>query len=113
MPPGITAIPLPALRRTTMSAIPKEKLARLAARSDAIQAELNHGGVAQAAYVKLTKEFSDLQPIVAAIRELEAVEKEKRDLEALLQDGGADKEMIELAHEELHSIGPKKNQQTD
>ncbi len=75
-----------------MSTIPKEKLANLVERSETIQAELNQG-VNQAACVKLAKEFSDLSPLVDAIRELEAAEKEASDLKALVSDPAADKEM--------------------
>ncbi|MFA5951650.1 MAG: peptide chain release factor 1 [Hyphomicrobium sp.] len=89
-----------------MSSIPKEKLTRLVMRSEAIQAELNHG-VAQAAYAKLTKEYSDLMPIVGAIRDLEAAEQEARDLEALIKGPGAEKEMAELARDELSALGPR------
>ena len=89
-----------------MSSIPKDKLARLIERAETIQAELNQGS-SQAVYVKLTKEFADLSPIVATIHELEGAEKEAADLEALLQDPKADKEMAEMAREELAAIGPR------
>ena len=89
-----------------MSVIPKEKLGRLLERYETIQAELNQGA-AQATYVKLTKEFSELQPLIAAVRELEAVEQEQRDLEALLKDPSQDKDMVAMAREELEQIGPR------
>src|SRR5690606_34900951 len=69
-------------------------------------AELNQGAP-QATYVKLTKEFSDLQPLIAAVRELETAEKEQSDLEALVNDAGQDKAMIEMAREELSLLGPR------
>jgi peptide chain release factor 1 len=89
-----------------MSVIPKEKLARLVERFETIQAELNQGP-AQATFVKLSKEFSDLQPLIAAVRELEAAEKEQSDLEALVNDPSQDKTMAEMAREELTAIGPR------
>ncbi|WP_295559551.1 peptide chain release factor 1 [uncultured Hyphomicrobium sp.] len=89
-----------------MSVIPKEKLARINERYETIQAELNQG-VAQAAYVKLTREFSELQPLIATVRELEAAEKEQGDLEALVGDAAQDKAMIEMAREELSLLGPR------
>jgi peptide chain release factor 1 len=89
-----------------MSVIPKETLARLIERYETIQAELNQGA-AQATYVKLTKEFSELTPLITAVRELEAAEIEQQDLEALLKDPSQDKDMAEMAREELAQLGPR------
>ncbi|MGE0024967.1 MAG: peptide chain release factor 1 [Hyphomicrobium sp.] len=89
-----------------MSVIPKEKLARLVERYETIQAELNQGA-AQAVYVKLTREFSELQPLIAAVRELEAAEQEQSDLEALIKDSSQDKDVALMAREELAAIGPR------
>ena len=89
-----------------MSLIPKEKLARLNERFETIQAELNQGP-AQAQFVKLSKEFSELQPLIAAVRELEAAEKEQSDLEALVGDPSQDKAMVDMAREELELLGPR------
>lgn len=89
-----------------MSVIPKEKLARLIERYETIQAELNQGAP-PATYAKLTKEFSDLQPLIAAVRELEAAEREQSDLEALVRDPGQDKAMVEMAREEMEQLGPR------
>ena len=89
-----------------MSVIPKEKLARLIERYETIQAELNQGA-AQATYVKLTKEFSELTPLIEAVRALEAAEQEQRDLEALIKDTSQDKDVVEMAREELELVGPR------
>ncbi|HKZ95705.1 MAG TPA: peptide chain release factor 1 [Hyphomicrobiaceae bacterium] len=89
-----------------MSAIPKEKLDKLVERWEAIQTELNRG-VNQATYAKLTKEFSELNPIVETIRALEAAENEVHDLEALLADASAGKEMTALARDDLDLVRPR------
>jgi peptide chain release factor 1 len=89
-----------------MSVIPKETLGRLIERYETIQAELNQGA-SQATYVKLTKEFSDLTPLITAVRELEAAENEQHDLEVLIRDPSQDKDMVEMAREELVQIGPR------
>ena len=89
-----------------MSVIPKEKLARLVERYETIQAELNQGA-AQATYVKLTRELAELEPLIRAVRELEAAEQEQRDLEALVKDPSQDKDMVQMAREELDGIGPR------
>lgn len=89
-----------------MSVIPKEKLGRLIERYETIQAELNQGA-GQATYVKLTREFSELQPLIAAVRELEAAETEQSDLQAIVNDASQDKAMVEMAREELSLLGPR------
>ncbi len=89
-----------------MSSIPKEKLDKLIERWEVIQAELSQG-VNQATYAKLTKEFSDLSPIVSAIQGLRAAEKEREDLVALIEDPSVGREMTSMAREELDALMPR------
>jgi peptide chain release factor 1 len=89
-----------------MTSLPHEKLDKLIERWESIQAELSHGA-SQAVYAKLTKEFADLSPIVAAVRTLLAVTKEVTGLEAMLAEPAADKEMVSLARDELDDLKPK------
>ncbi len=89
-----------------MSNLPKDKLDRLVLRWDQIQAELNQG-VAQAAYAKLNKEFSDLDPVVRKIRDLDRAEKESADLRQMMTDPAADREMSALARAELEALEPR------
>ena len=89
-----------------MSALPAEKLVRLVDRWEAIQHEMSHGA-SQATFAKLSKEFSDLNPVVAAIRELQKAEREKADLTQMLADPAADKEMTALAREEMEALAPR------
>ncbi len=83
-----------------MSAIPTEKLDQLVRRWEIIQAELNQGA-AQASYVQLTREFAELDPVVATIRNLKKAEGEVAELSALLSDPAADRDLRGLAEEEL------------
>jgi peptide chain release factor 1 len=86
-----------------MSAIPAEKLDKLIERWQTIQGELSQG-VPQATFAKLSKEFSELDPIVSAIQRLRDAEREAADLSAILDDSAADKEMAALAREELEIL---------
>jgi peptide chain release factor 1 len=90
-----------------MTTIPKAKLDKMIGRWNAIQAELN-AGVNQATYAKLTKEFAALNPIVATIAALRAVEKESADLEALLADPASDREMLAMARADLEALEPRR-----
>ncbi len=89
-----------------MASIPKEKLDRLVARWQTIQAELA-SGPPQAKFVALSKEFSDLDPIVSTINALRRAEAEASDLAALAKDSSADREMIEMAESEREALEPR------
>jgi peptide chain release factor 1 len=86
-----------------MSAIPREKLDRLVGQWTAIQAELNDGPD-PTKYASLSKEFSDLDPIVAVIKDLEEAEQEHADLRSLIEDPAGDEDMAELAREEVVEV---------
>ena len=89
-----------------MSIIPDDKLDRMLERWEAIQRELN-AGPNQATYAKLTKEFANLDPIIATIRELRATRQEIADLEAMRADPAADREMTAMADDELRGLAPR------
>jgi peptide chain release factor 1 len=55
-------------------------------------------------FVKLSKEYAELEPVVKAARALSALNAEIADLESLLSSGEADAEMRALANEELQSL---------
>jgi peptide chain release factor 1 len=85
--------------------LPKDKLEKLVERWESIQAELNEG-VGQSIYVKLTKEFSDLTPIIEAYRRFLSLETEQADLETLMNDP-SQRDMADIAREELESLKPR------
>ena len=86
-----------------MTTLPRDKLDRLFERWMAIQDELNRG-VSHAAYVKLTKEFSDLSPVAAQIEALRKAESEDKELEQLIRDSAAEKDVVELAYAERTAL---------
>jgi peptide chain release factor 1 len=85
-----------------MTTIPREKLDKLVSRWETVQNALA-AGVDQESYVKLSREFSDLDPIVATIRQLRAAMAEREGLQQLIDDPASEKDMAALAEEE---IGP-------
>jgi peptide chain release factor 1 len=89
-----------------LTLIPQEKLDRLVARWHAVQEELARGG-GQGTFARLSKEFSELDPVVATITALRKAEAERSDLEAMIEDPAADKEMVSLAREELKALEPR------
>ena len=55
-------------------------------------------------FVKLSKEYAELEPVVRAARALSGLNTEIADLESLLSSGEADAEMRALASEELQDL---------
>jgi peptide chain release factor 1 len=103
-----------------MSILPQDKLDRLTTRWSELQHNLSQGvpegssqgGSAQGQFVKLSKEFAELTPLVEAIQALRKCERERADLTAMLTEGGGDKEMLALARDELDELGPRIEQLT-
>lgn len=79
-------------------------LERVLSRYDELQSLMSARDAPSADEVaRLSKEFSDLTPVVAAVNELQAARAEGRDLEALLE-AEEDAEMRELAEAELREL---------
>jgi peptide chain release factor 1 len=89
-----------------MTAIPTEKLDKLVQRWEAIQAQLSRS-FGQTAYVQLSKEFAELNPVVATIQALRRARSEQADLVGLLADPAADKDLVAMAREELSALEPR------
>ncbi len=92
-----------------MSVLPKEKLSALIDRHKVIQDELAQGP-AQEVFVKLSREYSSLDPVVTSIKTFLELEAEIADLEEIIQDKGQDPEMLEMAKEEYPGL--KKSYET-
>lgn len=89
-----------------MSTIPQHKLDKLVERWETIQAELN-SGPDQATFTRLSREFSELDPVVGAITELREAEKEAEDLRTLIADKTSEADMRTMAQEELDTLSHK------
>src|SRR5450755_3554308 len=89
-----------------MTTIPAEKLDNLVARWQTVQGTLA-SGADQETFVRLSREFAELDPIVATIAALRKAAREREDLQQLVEDPASDKEMAALAEEELEGLGPK------
>ncbi|HZV21033.1 MAG TPA: peptide chain release factor 1 [Hyphomicrobiales bacterium] len=85
-----------------MAKVPKEKLSRLLDRWESLQALLA-AQTDHATFIKLSKEFAELDPVVASIRALAAAERERDGLRQIIEDPASEREMVELAREELTS----------
>ncbi|MGI9421651.1 MAG: peptide chain release factor 1 [Hyphomicrobiaceae bacterium] len=89
-----------------MTSLPEEKLAGLVERWTMVQEEMNANADPKA-FARLSKEFAQLDPVVATIRELQTAEQELADLRAMMGDASNDADMIALAREELGELEPR------
>jgi peptide chain release factor 1 len=89
-----------------MTTIPTDRLDRLVARWQTVQGALA-AGADQESYVRLSREFAELDPIVATITALRKAEKERDDLNQMIDDPAADPDMATLAEAELGALDPQ------
>jgi len=89
-----------------MTTIPAERLDRLVARWQTVQGTLAQGAD-QDSYVRLSREFAELDPIVATITALRKATREREDLQQLIDDPASDPDMTTLAEAELGELDPK------
>ena len=75
-----------------MITLPQQKLDALLARHALVESELA-SGLSPDAYVKLSREFADLSPVVDAIKAYRSADKEIAELSALVDDSSTDAEM--------------------
>src|SRR5580693_5961930 len=79
--------------------IPAAKLERLLDRFAAIESELA-SGAGGAAFVKLSREHAELQPVIETARAWQAAQAQLADAETLLADPATDSEMRGMAEQE-------------
>jgi len=89
-----------------MSGIPSQKLERLIERWKTVQTDLA-AGAAQEDFVRLSREFAELDPVVSAIRKFLEAQAERTDLNEILGDPESDEALKELALSDLESLQPK------
>jgi peptide chain release factor 1 len=87
--------------------LPEQKLDALVARHRMVESELATQ-LAPETYVKLSREFAELGPIVETVRKYRGVVSEIADLEALMADSATDAEMRTMAAAEKPQLEQKR-----
>jgi peptide chain release factor 1 len=87
--------------------LPQQKLEALLARHALVESELATG-LSVDTYVKLSREFAELGPVVESIKAYRAAEKEISELTALIDEAATDAEMRKLADVERHQLQERK-----
>ena len=90
-----------------MTVLPQQKMDALLARHALVESELA-SGLSPDIYVKLSREFAELNPVVEAIKAYRGTENEIVELSALIDDSGTDAEMRKLADNERHELQERK-----
>jgi peptide chain release factor 1 len=83
--------------------LPRERMDQVVKRFEMLEAQMSAGPAADV-YVKMASEYSELQDMVAKVRELRSAEHEQADLKAMLADKGTDAEMRALAEADLPGV---------
>ena len=83
----------------------EDKLDRVVDRHKELESLLSEVDASDSqSYAKLSKEYSDLTPVVSSINSLKDLRKEYIDLSSLLNDGDLDEEMKLMAEAELQDL---------
>ncbi|HVV81226.1 MAG TPA: peptide chain release factor 1 [Pseudolabrys sp.] len=88
--------------------LPEQKLDALLDRHAVVEREMAAGSLGADAYVKLSREFAELSPVVGAIKAYRAVDKEIADLDAMIADAKTDPEMRRMAEAERPALNERK-----
>ena len=83
--------------------LPDQKLDTLVTRHAALERDLSEALPAET-YVKLSREFAELAPVVDAVKSYRAVQRELDDLKALIADPATDPEMRAIAEAEKPQV---------
>jgi len=84
--------------------IPKEKIEAIVARHKAIEKELSSGNIDTKLYADKSKEYSDLGNVIKFAQQYLKYDKEKLELEQIINDKNSDQEMISFTEKELSSL---------
>ena len=82
-----------------MTRVSEERIGQIIARQEELSARMASGALEGAAFVQASKDYSELEPVVASAREVRRLRAELASLEEMLADGDA--ELKAMAEEEL------------
>ena len=88
--------------------IPLEKVKKIINTYEALEKELSSGNIDKKNFAKKSKEYSNIREVINEAKSYVSFKKEKEELEKIINDKKSDKEMIELAKEEIIQLSKKK-----
>ena len=95
-----------------MTAIPLDKIEDILQKGKSLEEQLGKENTSEK-FVELSKEYSEIQPLYESVLEWKNIYIEISDLKNLLEEESTDKEMKDLASEELEELEKKINSLND
>ena len=89
--------------------IPVAKIKLIVDTYETLEKELASGDISKEDFVKKSKEYSSIGEIIDQAKGYLGFEKDKLDLDKIIEDKKSDKEMVQLAKKELNEIMEKNN----
>ena len=87
--------------------IPLDKVQRIVNTYETLEKELASGNIEKKDFVKKSKEYSNIGEIINEAKGYLGFEEEKDGLEKIINDNKSDKDMIQLAKNELNELSKK------
>ena len=84
--------------------LPLQKVKEIISKYDILEKELSSGNIDAKKFANKSKEYANLGSIVSTAKEYINFDKEKKDLEQILQDQSSDKEIVEMAQKDLDDL---------
>tara|TARA_B100001996_G_scaffold326263_1_gene272544 strand:- start:460 stop:1533 length:1074 start_codon:yes stop_codon:yes gene_type:complete len=84
--------------------IPIDKARDLISKHEILEKELSSGEIDKKKFAEKSKEYADLNDIISEVKEYFYFDRDKKDLEKIINDQQSDKEMKELANTELKEL---------
>ena len=88
--------------------IPLEKVQDIIAKHDSLEKELSSSDLDKKLFAQKSKEYSNLGTIISFAKEYLNFDKEKKDLEQIIEDKKSDTEIVEMAEKDLTHLKIKK-----
>jgi peptide chain release factor 1 len=90
-----------------MTTIPLDRIRQIEARRDELAAQMARGDLAADQFVKLSKDYAELEPVAQAASEVRRYRQELDALSYMIEDEEADPELKSMAGEELAELKDK------
>jgi peptide chain release factor 1 len=90
-----------------MTSISAGRIAAIEARRDELQNAMSAPNLAPDAFVRLSKDYAEIEPVAVAAREVRRLRAELEVLQGMIEDPAADPEIREMAREEAEEVGRK------
>ena len=87
-----------------MTSISPDRIAAIEARHEELQNAMSAPNLTADAFVRLSKDYAEIQPVAEAAKELRRLRDELATLAALLEDRESDAEIREMASEEMEAL---------